>query len=497
MKLCRIYALLLALLIAAGAFAACSDSVETASGDTGGSVHETDAETLDLNDRSLVKDGLPGDMDLDGEFVTVYSISPGTQNDFIQGPEEPSGDVVEDAVYARNRSVEERLDCEIDYYVATYTYDQVAANVRKLLQSADDTYDLIIGGQFGLCQLAAEGGFMNALDCEYLDFSRPWWWSSYMEEISIGNTKRFFLVGDYFLDMLQGARVLYFNKVLYEYNYGDPNDLYAETLNGGWTLDRMTGLVKSTYADLNGNAAVDSGDQFGYVTYYTYSSVDAFVFATDIKFTTRDEDGIIELNMVSDRAITLAEKLNALFWNDGSFIYTTEGALNTPKFIAGEALFLGNAVLSTTNELRDMENDFGMLPYPKLDETQENYGTLIHDTMNLGVIPVTTGKLQTIGAVLEALSSESYRSVIPAYYETALKIKYSRDELSAQMIDIIHDAIRTDFTFVYYASLNNAGQIYRTLVTNNSSDFVSTYTKLESGALKALDKLVTAYTENT
>jgi hypothetical protein len=102
-----------------------------------------------------------------------------------------------------------------------------------------------------------------------------------------------------------------------------------------------------------------------------------------------------------------------------------------------------------------------------------------------------------MGAVLEALCAESYRSVIPAYYETALKVKYTRDEVSAQMIDIIHDSIRTDFTFVYYASLNNAGMIYRTLVTAKSSDFISTYAKLEKGALSALDKLISAYTENT
>lgn len=495
MKHQRTLALLLAALTAAATLAACAEAVETGS-DVIVTDAVTEAETLDPNDRSQVRDSLPEDLDLSGETVTIYSISPGTQNDYIQGPEELTGDVVEDAVYTRNQKTEERLGCKIAYHVENYSYDKVAASIRALIQSADDTYDLIVGGQFGLCQLAAEGMFTNAFDSEYLNFEQPWWWSSYMEEISIGKTHRFFLVGDYFLDMLHGARVVYFNKALYENNYGDPNDLYAETLNGGWTLDRMTELIKSTYSDLNGDAAVNEDDQFGYVTYYTYSSTDAFVFATDVKFTTRDEDGIIELNMVSDRAVTLAEKLCELFWNDGSFIYTTQGALNVDKFIAGQALFLGNSTLNTTEYLRDMKDDFGMIPYPKLDDSQEKYGTLIHDTMNLGAIPATSQKLTTLGAVLEALSSESYRSVIPAYYETALKIKYTRDDLSAQMIDIIHDGIRTDFTFVYYSSLNNAGQIYRTLVTNNSTDFASTYAKLEKGALKALDKLVTAYTEN-
>lgn len=464
------------------------------SGDTGVTT-ASQTEAGDPDDRSAVPDSLPDDLDYEGGFITIYSTSPGTQNNFIQGFEELTGDVVEDAVYERNRKVEERLNVGIEYFVAAHTYDKVAAETRKIIQSGDSAYDLIIAGQFGLCQLAAEGGFVNAFECEFLDFDQPWWWSDYMEEISIGREKRFFIVGDYFLDMLQGARVLFFNKVIYQNYFGDPNKLYAEVLDGKWTIDRTTEIIKAAYHDLNGNGQIDEPDQFGYVTYLTYSSVDPFVYATDIKFTVRDENGLIELNMVSDRAITLAEKLVSLFYCEGSYIYPD--ASNTAKFIAGQALLLGNSMLGTTSSLRDMTDDYGIVPYPKLDDTQLNYGTMIHDTMNLGVIPVTTQKLQMTGAVLEALCAESYRSVVPAYYETALKIKYTRDELSAQMIDIIHGSIHTDFTYVYYASLNNVGMIYRTLVTAKSTDFVSEYTKLEKGALAALDKLIKAYTENT
>lgn len=487
----RLFSLLFCMIMFLTAIS-CAESKESDDNNTTALTEET---TANPNDRTRSRDSLPGDLDYEGGFVTVYSTSPGTQNNYIQGFDELTGDVVEDAVYQRNRKVEDRLNCVIEYYLATHTYDIVASETRKVIQSGDNTYDLIIGGQFGLCQLAAEGMFINSFDNEYLDFDQPWWWSGYMEEISIGHDKRFFLVGDYFLDMLFGARVLFFNKVIYENFYGDPNDLYAVVLDGSWTMDKMTETVKAAYHDLNGNGQNDEPDKFGYVTYLTYSSVDAFVFATDVKLTTRDDKGLIELNIVSERAVMLAEKLLGLFYNEGSYIYPA--GENTAKFITGQALFLGNSVLSTTASLRDMTDDFGMIPYPKLDEIQKKYGTLIHDTMNLGVFPITTIKFQMTGAVLEALSAESYRSVIPAYYETALKVKYTRDELSAQMIDIIHDSIQTDFAFVYYAALNNAGMIYRTTVTGKSSDLASTYAGLEKGAQKALDKLITAYTENT
>ena len=66
--------------------------------------------------------------------------------------------------------------------------------------------------------------------------------------------------------------------------------------------------------------------------------------------------------------------------------------------------------------------------------------------------------------VLEAMNSESWKYVIPAWYETALKIKYVRDNVSAQMIDIIRDSITTEFAYVYASKLDNAGKIFRRLL---------------------------------
>lgn len=495
----RTGAVVVCLLLLAADIAACavkppSDEVSR----SGGTLAAQESETLD--ERASAKDALPSDLNYDGASVTFLSEDPGysggeaNKNMYIQGPDELTGEIVEDAVYNRNKSVEERLNAKIEYVVTVSDYNAITNEVRKVVQAGDNVYDLVIGAQFGLCRLAAEGVYLNALSNPYLDFSRPWWWPGYMEEISIGREKRFFLVGDYFIDMLFGARVLFFNKVIYTNYFGDPDDMYNVVIDGGWTLDKMAEFEKSCYADLNGNSTVDADDLFGYVTYLTYSSVDAFVFATDVKLTKRDANGLVEFDMGTERQITLAEKLLDVFYNQGSYIYPA--GENTAKFISGQALFLGNAALLSTTELRGMTDDFGMIPYPKLDESQAGYGALIHDTQQLGAIPVTSLNFEMTGAVLEALSSESYRSVIPAYYETALKVKYTRDEVSAQMIDIIHDSIRTDFAFVYYASLNNIGMIYRTLVTAKSSDFMSEYAKLEKSAQKSLDKLITAYTEN-
>ena len=54
-------------------------------------------------------------------------------------------------------------------------------------------------------------------------------------------------------------------------------------------------------------------------------------------------------------------------------------------------------------------------------------------------MPVTNSDLDMTGAILEALNSASATTAVPAYYEIALKTKYSRDEESAAMLDLIFD----------------------------------------------------------
>ena len=143
-----------------------------------------------------------------------------------------------------------------------------------------------------------------------------------------------------------------------------------------------------------------------------------------------------------------------------------------------------------------MEQDFGFLPHPKYDEEQEEYHSLVHDTALLGCIPSSSVNLDITGAVIEALNAESYRTVTPAWYETALKVKYARDDISGQMIDIIHDSLTTNFIYAYNYALNSIGLVYRELITANSTDYASAVQKKLKAAETKLDELVDIFHGN-
>jgi len=154
------------------------------------------------------------------------------------------------------------------------------------------------------------------------------------------------------------------------------------------------------------------------------------------------------------------------------------------------------AHLSGAKYLRDMKDDFGMIPYPKFDEEQEQYRSLVHDAASIGAVNASSVNIDMTGAILEAMCAETYRSVTPVWYETATKIKYSRDDVSSQMIDLIHDTITTNFIYAYNYALNGIGMIYRDLVTGQSSDYTSSVEKLRRGAERELEELYEAFEEN-
>ncbi len=488
----RILAALLASLMLIPAMAACSDdSGKTA--DTSASAETTvPAETEPREtERHEIKDDLPADLRFDGKSFGIYIGTKAVYESFYAGAEEKAGDVVIESVWERNANVEERMGAKLNMVSYDVNYKGIAGAISTLILAGDSTYDIYLGSQWGVTSLVAQRMFVNGFELPHVNYDQPWWMNSFMDEISLGKDYRFLLASDYNTQTIAYARALFFNKTLYEKIYGDPNELYKEALDGKWTLDRLNTLVSGAYSDLDGNGTVDTTDQLGFITNQLNSTTDGFVYGSEVAFTTRDKDGFIQLNMVTDEAIALLDKLNAFFHQTA--VNIKSGGKEVPIFAEGNSLFLGNATLNNASGLRDMEDDFGYLPNPKIYDTQEGYHSVVHDTHHLTGVSITSKDLAFTGAMLEALAAESYRRVTPAWYESALKLKYARDDISSQMIDMIKDSLSTNFIFAYSPALNNIGQVYRGLITNKSTDYVSTVQSKLPAAETALADLIKAF----
>ena len=89
-------------------------------------------------------------------------------------------------------------------------------------------------------------------------------------------------------------------------------------------------------------------------------------------------------------------------------------------------------------------------------------------------------------AVLEALASESSKSITPAVFEVALKVKYSSDDKMAQMYDIIRA-----FGRVFTDNLDSLTySMFRDSVVGENTNWASTYAKKEKTLQSKMDKLL-------
>ena len=494
-------AMLLALALLVPTAAGCAeDQTENAGG-------EPNTPSTDINvpaaEETEEPDPFAG-VDFDGRTFSIYtSVNEATvgvesSNYLIEGYEELTGDVAPDAAIQRNEDVMNRLNIALAYEDVNYSYDQVASNIRTLLQSGDASYHLIINDIYGLAPITPEGLFHNVYDGEHFDFEKPWWYNDFMEDISINTNMRFMLAGDYFIDLIRCTHCLIMNKNMYADLWGDPDDVYACVLEHGWTFDKYRELIEGAYKDLNGNGVKDKNDQYGHIAFQFWGPMIPWLISGDPGFIGRDENGYPVLTLNNDRSYILTEKLNAILNNDATAINILGGAEQTSidTFTEGRSLFIGYQRLGSleSDSLRSTETDIAILPYPMLDDLQKDYVTSTHDTAELGFIPIATPyeDLSFVSAVIEVLCRETYKQVLPAYYESSLKIKYTRDNTAAQMIDIIHDHYGNGFALAWSNGLSGylLNATFCACIENNSTDFASKNKSLEKVANKQLEKII-------
>jgi hypothetical protein len=149
------------------------------------------------------------------------------------------------------------------------------------------------------------------------------------------------------------------------------------------------------------------------------------------------------IDFKDDKSAEFVNKLySIIFENEGSWPFFP-GRGSGPRadhkydFPNGKVMFLVNYVNAALNdEMREMKTDFGILPYPKYDESQKDYYSRIEGCEMSGIPNTVTDKART-SAVIEALASISATTVEPAYYDIVLKSQAARDNDSSEMLDII------------------------------------------------------------
>ncbi|MGN1346967.1 MAG: hypothetical protein ACI4V1_09280 [Eubacteriales bacterium] len=489
----RIFALLLAAL-AAGSATACSETpvndettpsveLDAAPAEEGGSNAETTEEdVLAAWIAEVPKEDYGG-----YEFTMLNNESNFAYTQMTA--EELTGESINDAIYNRNTAVAEDLNIVITENLVTYS--QVTTDMNTCIAAGDDTYSCFWNESKFVAPFAINGQLLNVNDISAIDLEKSWWNGAALADISIGDYQ-YFLVGDLHLMFKESFWMVGFNKnIIDENSLGDPYELVRE---GIWTLDQMKTYMETVALDLNGDGTMDGNDRFG-VTCYS-GCVAAFMIAGDETFAERGEDGVPSIITPDDRFYAVYEKLAATMFDTAVTYVCLDGKTQNIAqyengwhgvFSSGHALFYLEPI-GSLKKLRDMDAEFGIIPFPKYDETQEDYVSLIASYAAFCGIPVTSSDPQRTGVILENLSARSYGELREAYVNTTLNFKYIRDKESAEMLNLILDSGR--FNLIELLGVTAPVDTLVSNATSANMQIASSYAKILNAASKLLDKNV-------
>ncbi len=449
---------------------------------------ETDAPLTDKEKRQLISDDLP-DTTFNGNEIRFCTYS---DTDYTQeiSVEDLNGEACNDSIYNRNLNVEKRFDVKITGIADSAPWSK-AGDVAKA--GTDDYHVIGFFDYLAYIPINAQA-LVNWCDVPHVNLEKPWH-NQLSNNDSTINGKLFGITSDLAITSLTYTIAIFMNIPLAE-NYGFTTESVYDTVKEGkWTIDYFTNAISTMYEDKDGNGKRDVTDTYGF-GYVTMNPADVWLTAFDQKICTPNDQGGLDILFMSDKTVSILDKLLEMHINNPGFIEYDSGVTGIyyeEKAFKGRSLVFAplrfNAAFA---QLRDMEDPYTILPYPKWDENQERYLTKADDKYTLFGIPTSVyNDLDFVGTIYEALSAESYKTVFPEYYDTALKGKYSTDETTAEMVDIIFSGRLFDFSYQFGDSVfARVPYMIRDMLVSQKNTLASTYKAKEKALTKSLNKML-------
>ena len=348
------------------------------------------------------------------------------------------------------------------------------------VSAGDCNYDLALIAGYDVSVLAYSGLLYDLNSMPGIDLTKSWWDQKANESLAV-NGVMFFTTGEITCSDNNAAFVILFNKgLLKDYELENP---YTLVYDGAWTMDKFAELCKTVTEDLDQNGTMDKNDRFGLLVWD--DSVVGIVNAAGQRCCTINTEGQIELTLYNETTVAALEKyFDIAYDTQYSFTYQRNIKSGAPMWQNDQALFW-TSLLGNMPTFREMESDFGILPYPKLNTTQdEYYHTVAPYNSQFICVPLIQDDVERTGTITEALAYYGQKIVLPAYYDVTLIGQSARDEESESMVEIILDTLVFDIGYYYQIGPYNKQLII--MIRNYDRNFASMYDSHKNAATALL-----------
>ena len=383
---------------------------------------------------------------------------------YTKGPDKAGSNEVTKAVLARNKKAEEELNVKVVYSTRNLTYDKILEDVRNIVttgsKASPDIYNNDVNG---LSWAMADGLLWNVKNPgedvkNYFDFTKDCWYQEYIKGCTFNQNKYYIFAGDYFVDMIRMAWVVYVNHDIFARNLGNMPEwctsidiFYDYVGEGEWDMDMMMDIAGRVHSDSGLLGVTERTDTIvglatNHLTHMVYPS------SSGITLYYLDKENGYRPSVITDSSEfqRLAQKYTQLMEAKGVYVsaQTFEGIRdNTIHFSEGNVLF-------ATQRLGEMESDAfrsssidkGLVPFPKWNKNeQDDYHTVVHNQAELGAI-LNTAKAYSAASALMQHLNENSKEFVHAYYEKGLKYKYNSDKNSRKMMDLVRECTDDPFS---------------------------------------------------
>ena len=453
MKKTRIISLLLVLVLCLGVLASCGGGSDV---------------TNDGGDRG--DDGSWDGVDFGGQQVN-FCISVNKYDEctfpaadiYTKGPDTAGSNEVAKEVLARNAAAQEKLGITINYSTKDLTYDKIHEDIRGIVQtSAKNSPDIYNNDLYGLGRAMVDGLLWNVKNPggsvkNYFNFEADGWYTEFMKGCTFDQAKYYVFAGDYFIDMIRMAWVVYINTELFAQNTKkmptwckDIDTFYEYIADGFWDLDAIADISSRVFTDgTSGTLGVTEKDDrlVGLATNAVMNRIisagsQITVYYQDVKngYQPKVMESIDTYQKIADKYVNMLDSQGVYY--DALVVDSTN------RFLQGNFLFAYSRLGEMESAgLRDFNMEKGLVPMPKWDfDYQDEYHTVVHDQVEIGCILNTANAYAAASALMQFLNEESDK-VVNAYYEKGLKYKYNDDANAREMMDLVRATTDSPFSW--------------------------------------------------
>ena len=387
--------------------------------------------------------------------------------------EEQTGESLDDSVYLRNRKVEEKLGIkitELRYMDVSWSSGQIGLcnELINSVMAGDDHCDAAYLPVYFKPEVVTGGYLMDLRSIPELRLDQPYWDQVINDSLEYSG-RLYTASGPLHLMTFDLSWVLLFNqRLMTDLGLEYP---YKLVTDGKWTLDRFNEYVTAS-PDIAGESSfaykADGVCRYGIAGHS--DSPTGFIYSAGNVMTGYDAENRLTVTVGTEKLYSTIDKLIEIFdTKEGKVYYDNNEYLKI--FRDGRAVFI-TCELKASLEEREMEDAFGLLPFPKYDERQENYQTTMNSIACLLTVPITQTDPARAGVILDALTYESMQTVLPMYYDVTLSQKGLRNNESIDMLDIIRNTRGVEFTDVFGITTGYSGEI-KSMVTGGRNTAAS------------------------